>query len=94
LVVAVLREYAAAHDGAYPERVSELQEFWPDGLPLVNPFTCVRNQPTDGMAANPGEIGYTPSTLDGERYSRAVVSVFGRTALIAQFVVPAELADE
>lgn len=61
-------EWSIMSMGIYPNDVDidmtpagdRLIDLMPGGILLQNPFTRANTEPVDGVAANPGEIGYAP----------------------------------
>ena len=61
-------EWSVMSMGIYPNDVDtdmtpagdRLIDMMPGGVLLKNPFTRVNTEPVNGVAANPGEIGYAP----------------------------------
>lgn len=67
-----------------------LIDFLPGGEPLLNPYTGLRDQPVDTIAANPGEIGYQPSYS----YSYCTITGFGDSTQIININYAEELEEE
>ena len=65
--------FASLNDGEVPRWGTDttpqgmtLIDLLPEGRHLRNPFTRLYTEPIDGMAANPGEAGYSPVSDGGQ----------------------------
>jgi hypothetical protein len=84
-------QFAAENQGVYPNDVDSdstaagntLLDFVPGGQLPDNPFTKQPTVPINGVAANPGEIGYVP-VKEGEWNVGYLITGFGASALIAE----------
>ncbi len=73
-------EWAVMAMGIYPNDVDldmtpsadRLIDLLPSGLLLQNPFTRANTEPVNGVAANPGEIGYAPVVIGGVTLSYSI----------------------
>lgn len=73
-------EWAVMAMGIYPNDVDidmtpsadRLIDLLPSGLLLQNPFTRANTEPVNGVAANPGEIGYVPVLVGGITLSYSI----------------------
>ena len=62
-IVAAAADSFAAQGGQfldYPNQVSDLLPFLPNGELLVNPYTGLATEPSDGWAVSEGQTGYRP----------------------------------
>ena len=73
-------EWSVMAMGIYPTDVDtdltpagdRLIDLLPGGIPLENPFTKANTEPVNGVAANPGEIGYAPVVAGGIALSYSI----------------------
>jgi prepilin-type N-terminal cleavage/methylation domain-containing protein len=73
-------EWSVMSMGIYPTDVgtdltpagNRLIDMLPGGILLQNPFTRANTEPVDGVAANPGEIGYDPVVNGGIAVSYSI----------------------
>ena len=72
IVQAAADAYAAENNGVYPTHISDdlpdgrtLIDFLPDAEGLVNPYTGVVSEPTNGSASQAGSTGYAPRSSIG-----------------------------
>jgi hypothetical protein len=86
---AAVEQFAGENDGVYPGNVdadtsragNTVIELLPAG-DFENPFTGIRAAPVNGVAGNPGDVGYAP-VAEGEWNVGYVVTGFGAEALVA-----------
>jgi prepilin-type N-terminal cleavage/methylation domain-containing protein len=79
-------DFAVQNDGVYAADVGNAQtlsgktltDLFPNGLLLENPFTKARTDPVNGIASNPGEIGYTCIQQNGSNVGYNITAV-GKT---------------
>jgi prepilin-type N-terminal cleavage/methylation domain-containing protein len=76
--------------GIYPATIAEdrafgsLVDLLPNGQLLLNPFTQLPDSPVNGVAANPGEVGYQGQDLNGDGTVDAyTVTGFGISVIVA-----------
>ena len=73
-------EWSVMAMGIYPADVDtdmtpagdRLIDLLPNGVMLQNPFTKANTEPVNGVAANPGEIGYAPVVNGGVALSYSI----------------------
>lgn len=73
-------EWSVMSMGIYPNDVDtdltpsgdRLIDMLPNGIMLQNPFTKANTEPVNGVAANPGEIGYVPVLVGGITLSYSI----------------------
>ncbi len=73
-------EWSVMSMGIYPNDVDtdmtpagdRLIDMMPGGILLQNPFTRANTEPVNGVAANPGEIGYAPVVIGGVTLSYSI----------------------
>lgn len=70
--------YAADVDNAQTLSGQTITDILPKGMLLRNPFTKARTEPVNGLAANPGEVGYTCIQQNGANVGYNITAV-GRT---------------
>ncbi len=80
--------FAAENNGEYPYGTSartplgnNLYDLLPGGVPLENPFTRIRTEPTDGTASQSGETAYTP-VVDNRVNAGYSITGYGATSII------------
>ncbi|MFA4947674.1 MAG: hypothetical protein WC674_04080 [Candidatus Krumholzibacteriia bacterium] len=86
---AAVEQFAGENDGVYPENVdadtslagNTVIELLPAG-DFENPFTGSPSAPVNGVAGNPGEVGYVP-VAEGDWNVGYVVTGFGADSLVA-----------
>ncbi len=79
-------DFAVQNDGVYAADVDNSQtlsgktitDLLPNGLLLENAFTRARTQPVNGVASNPGEIGYTCIQQNGSNVGYNITAI-GKT---------------
>jgi prepilin-type N-terminal cleavage/methylation domain-containing protein len=86
-------DFALQNDGVYASDVenaqtmsgSTLTDLLPNAQLLVNPFTKARTEPVNGLAADPGEVGYTCVQQNGTNvgYNITAVGRMPNTTILA-----------
>jgi prepilin-type N-terminal cleavage/methylation domain-containing protein len=79
-------DFAVQNGGIYASDVDNSQTpsgqtiigLLPNGMLLANPFTNARTEPVNGIASNPGEIGYTCIQQSGSNVGYNITAV-GKT---------------
>ena len=79
-------DFAVQNDGVYAADVDNSQtpsgktitDLLPNGMLLDNPFTKARTEPVNGIASNPGEVGYTCIQQNGSNVGYNITAV-GKT---------------
>jgi prepilin-type N-terminal cleavage/methylation domain-containing protein len=82
-------EWCVMAMGIYPTDVDtdttpagdRLIDLLPGGILLENPFTRVHTEPVNGVAANPGEIGYAPVVNGGIALSYSITGA-GKSGVV------------
>lgn len=79
-------DFAVQNDGVYAADVDNSQtpsgktitDLLPNGMLMDNPFTKARTEPVNGIASNPGEVGYTCIQQNGSNVGYNITAV-GKT---------------
>jgi prepilin-type N-terminal cleavage/methylation domain-containing protein len=79
-------DFAVQNDGVYASDINNSQtlsgktitDLLPNGMLLVNPFTSARTEPVNGIAADPGEVGYTCVQQNGSNVGYNITAI-GKT---------------
>jgi prepilin-type N-terminal cleavage/methylation domain-containing protein len=79
-------DFSVQNDGVYAADVDNSQtlsgktitDLLPNGMLLDNPFTKTRTEPVNGIASNPGEVGYTCIQQNGSNVGYNITAV-GKT---------------
>ena len=79
-------DFAVQNDGVYAADVDNSQtptgktitDLLPNGMLLDNPFTKTRTEPVNGIASNPGEVGYSCIEQNGSNVGYNITAV-GKT---------------
>jgi prepilin-type N-terminal cleavage/methylation domain-containing protein len=79
-------DFAVQNNGVYASDVDNSQtlsgttltDLLPNGMLLVNPFTSARTEPVNGIAADPGEVGYTCVQQNGSNVGYNITAI-GKT---------------
>jgi len=88
---AAVEQFAAENQGIYPNDIdtdsteagNTLLDLVPGGQLPENPFTKQPTVPVNGVAVNPGEVGYAP-IKEGDWNVGYLITGFGAAALVAQ----------
>ncbi|MFA4947191.1 MAG: prepilin-type N-terminal cleavage/methylation domain-containing protein [Candidatus Krumholzibacteriia bacterium] len=70
--------YAADVDNAQTLSGKTITDILPKGMLLRNPFTNAHTEPVNGIASNPGEVGYTCIQQNGSNVGYSITAV-GKT---------------
>lgn len=70
--------YAADVDNSQTPSGKTITDLLPNGMLLDNPFTKTRTEPVNGIASNPGEVGYTCIQQNGSNVGYNITAV-GKT---------------
>jgi len=81
LVAGAAKVYAAQY-GSYPDPLSDLLPFLPNGERLVNPYTEARTEPVDGMAAQPGQTAYQVAFDNNHNIIGCNISGYGAAGFV------------
>ncbi len=81
IVVEAAKTYEA-QNGWYPNGVSDLLPFLPNGEWLVNPYTTSIGEPVNGLAANKGTTAYQQVTDSNSNTVGCNITGYGEIALI------------
>jgi len=76
-------DFAVQNEGVYAADVDNSQtlsgetitDLLPSGVLLENPFTKARTQPVNGIASDPGEVGYTCIQQNGTNVGYNITAV-------------------
>jgi hypothetical protein len=86
IVAAAADAYEAQH-GSYPDSVANFQSLLPDGELLVNPYTGMATEPSDGEADAQGQTRYR-RVSNGVWNVGCLVTGFGESEQIAELFEP------
>ena len=67
--------YAADVDNAQTLSGKTITDILPKGMLLLNPFTKARTEPVNGLASNPGEVGYACIQQNGSNVGYNITAI-------------------